>query len=62
MRHWESDRLCERFDEMMLNRKDDMLDPNMILVSFWQSSSMIQLSLNQSQLPRPDEGLVSVMI
>ena len=43
---------------MLCNSKDEMLDPNMILVSFWQSSSMIQESLNLSQLPSPDEGLV----
>ena len=53
-----SDRLCERLGEMLCDRKDEMLDPNMILVSFWQSSSMIQESLKLSQLPSPDEGLV----
>ena len=43
---------------MMCNRKDEILVPNIILVSFCQSSSMIQESLNLSQLPSPDEGLV----
>jgi hypothetical protein len=57
-----SDRLCERFGEMFCDRKDEMLDPNMILVSFWQYSSMIQESLNLSQLPSPDEGLVPLVI
>ena len=42
---------------MLCKRLRDMLDPNMLQVCFRQASSMIQESVNLSQLLSPDEGL-----
>ena len=52
------ERLGERFWEMFCTRLCEMLDPDMLQVYFRQSSGRIQESLNLSQLPSPDEGLV----
>ena len=43
---------------MLCTRLCEMLDPDMLQVYFRQASSRIQESLNLSQLPSPDEGLV----
>ena len=51
---WLHDRLGKRFGEMLC----EMLDSDMLKVHFRQASSRIQDSLNLSQLPSPDEGLV----
>ena len=50
-----SERLCER----LLKRLCEMLDPDILQVYFRQASSRIQESLDLSQLPRPEKGLVS---
>ena len=42
-------------------RDCEVLDPNMLQVYFRQASSRTQESLNLSQLPSPDEGLVLQM-
>ena len=52
------ERLGERFGEMLCKRLCEMLDPDMLQVYFRQASSRIQESLNLSQLPSPDGGLV----
>ena len=52
------ERLGERFGEMLCTRLCEMLDPDMLQVYFRQASSRIQESLNLSQLPSPEEGLV----
>ena len=56
------ERLGERFGEMLCTRLCEMLDPDMLQVYFRQASSRIQESLNLSQLPSPDEGLVLFQI
>ena len=51
------ERLGERLGEILCRRLNEMLDSNML-----QASRRIQKSLNLSQLPSPDEGLVLLLI
>ena len=52
------ERLGERFGEIFCKKLYEMLDPNMLQAYFRQASRRIQESLNVSQLPSPDEGLI----
>ena len=61
---WCSVRRCvkqlgKRFGEMLCKIFFEMLDPNMLHIYLKKTSRRIQESLNLSQLPSPDEGLVS---
>jgi hypothetical protein len=53
------ERLGERFGEMLWKELCELLDLDMLQVYFRQASSRIQESLDLSQLPRPEKGLVS---
>ena len=44
--------------EMLCKRMGEVLDLYMLQVCFRQASSLIQVSLNLSQFPSPEEGLV----
>ena len=55
-----SERLCERFGDMLCLKLGEMFDQEM-LQAVRQASTMIQVSLNLSQLPSPDEGFVSLL-
>ena len=53
-----SERLPDMCGEMLCKRMGEVLDLYMLQVCFRQASSLIQESLNLSQLPSPDEGLI----
>ena len=51
-------RLDERFGDVLCKKLGKMFDADILQVYFGQASSRIQESLNFSQLPSPDKGLV----
>ena len=57
-----SESLCDslggRCGEILFKKLYEMFNADMLQVYFRQASSRIQESLNLSQLPSPDEGLV----